>query len=76
MDGWAEEWVDGWGMSEGWADRWAGEVRVRGECGFGSLVKLKKREKFRCLLFRQKDFFIYIYDVITSPEKEKRSTYH
>jgi hypothetical protein len=23
----------------------------------------------------EKDFFIYIYEVITSPEKEKRSTY-
>jgi len=26
--------------------------------------------------FARKRFFFYIYDVITSPDKEKRSTYH
>jgi hypothetical protein len=60
VDGWAEEWVDGWGMSEGWADRWAGEVRVRGECGFGSLVKLKKKRKISLSFISPKRFF-YIY---------------
>jgi hypothetical protein len=52
--------------------------RARGECGFSSLVKLKKhRQKIGCILLRRKKiFFLYIYDVITSPEKEKRSVTH
>jgi hypothetical protein len=59
----------------GWV---GGEVRVRGEYRFSALVKLNKnREKLRChLLRRKKIFYTYIYDVITSPEKEKRSVYH
>jgi len=39
-----------------------------------------KRAKLRCLLLSftspGKEFFINIYEVFTSPEKGKRSTYH
>jgi len=47
-----------------------GEVRVRGEWVWLS-CEVKKKEK----IFTKKNFFIYLC-VITSPEKEKRSTYH
>jgi hypothetical protein len=51
-------WVGG-GMG-GWRER------ARGECGFNSLVKSKKKRKI-ALSFTspEKEFFIYIYDVIT-----------
>jgi hypothetical protein len=35
------------------------------------------RKGGRCLVLRRKkNFFLYIYDVITSPEKEKRAVTH
>jgi hypothetical protein len=37
----------------------------------------KKGEKYAVFYFAGKIFFFYIYDVISSPEKEKRSvTYY
>jgi hypothetical protein len=42
----------------------------------GEVEVIKKREKLRCLLLRREEISYYIFDVITSPEKEKRSTYH
>jgi hypothetical protein len=37
--------------------------------------EVKKREKLRCLLLRQKRFF-YIFDVITWEKEKKRSIIH
>ena len=54
-----------------------GEVWARGVYGSSSLVKLQKEgENYAVFYLAGKGFFFYIYDVITSPEKEKRSTYH
>jgi hypothetical protein len=60
-----------------WAEGWVGEVWARGVYGSSSLVKLQKEgENYAVFYLAGKGFFFYIYDVITSPEKEKRSTYH
>jgi hypothetical protein len=57
----------------GWV---GGEVRARGEYRFSSLMKFKKKGgKIRYFAGKRKIFF-YIYQVFTSPEKEKRSTIH
>ena len=62
---------------KGWAEGWVGEVWARGVYGSSSLVKLQKEgENYAVFYLAGKGFFFYIYDVITSPEKEKRSTYH
>jgi hypothetical protein len=47
---------------------WIGGRRekVRGECGFSSLMKQKKKLKFTLSFASpEKEFFLYIYDVIT-----------
>ena len=59
---------------------WVGGRRekVGGGCGFSSLMKQTKKGKFT-LFFASSEkekYFFYIYDVITSPEKEKSSEYH
>jgi hypothetical protein len=36
----------------------------------------KKGGKYAVFYFAENRFFLYIYDVITSPGKGKRSTYH
>jgi hypothetical protein len=43
----------------------------RGEHRFMKLMKPKKGGKLRCLLLRRKKIYLFIYDVITSPEKTK-----
>ena len=48
--------------------------RVRGEYRFSSLMKQNKKAKI-CLSFaspEKENYYFYIYDVITSPEKGKR----
>ena len=46
--------------------------KVRGVYGFSSLMKQNKKAKnYAVFCFAGKRFFFYIYDVITSPEKEK-----
>ena len=50
-------WADGWaeGEGKGLSSRAEGREKVRGECGFSSLMKQKKRrEKLRCLLLLRK----------------------
>ena len=45
----------------------------KGEYRYSSLVKLKKRgENYAVFYFAAKRFCFYIYEVFTSPEKEKR----
>jgi hypothetical protein len=47
---------------------------TRGVYDSSTLMKFKKRGKITLSFTSpEKDFFIYIYDVITSPEKEKSS---
>ena len=51
---------------------------IRGGYRFNSLVKQKIKGK-NCAVFcfaRKRICFLYIYDVITSPEKEKSSANH
>ena len=61
---WAEGWVVGWAEREG-----------KGGCGFSSLMKQKEKgENYAVFCFAGKrKIFFDIYDVITSPEKEKSS---
>ena len=50
---------------------------IRGEYRFSSLAKQNKKGKnYAVFCFAGKRFFFYIYDVITSPEKEKSSANH
>jgi hypothetical protein len=69
----------------GWMGRWCvryGQIggrreKVRGVYGFSSLMKQNKKAKnYAVFCFAGKRFFFYIYDVITSPEKEKSSANH
>ena len=50
-----------------------GEMDTRGEYRFSSLVKLKKKEKNSAVFYfaGKRDFFIYIYEVITWEKKKK-----
>jgi hypothetical protein len=81
----SEVWVGGrmGGGMGGWVGGGMGgeRVRTRGVYRLSSLVKHEKEEKNYAVFYfagKRKTFFkkIYIYDVITSPEKEKRSTIH
>ena len=56
-------------------ERWA-RGKTRGEHRFMKLMKLRKNGEHPAVFYFAKRFFFYIYDVITSPGKEKRSTYH
>jgi hypothetical protein len=38
-------------------------MKVRGGCGFSSLMEVKKREKLRCLLLHRRKNFLFIYEV-------------
>jgi len=57
-------------------------VRVRAEYRFSSLVKyftfpllfFKEEKSYDVFYFAGKRIFFYIYDVIISPEKEKKRT--
>jgi len=53
-------------------------VRTRGEYRFSPLVKFKKKEKNYAVFYfaGKRKYFVYIYDVITSPKKGKRPTIH
>jgi hypothetical protein len=69
-DGWMAGWVDGWmgGWVGGGMGGWVGggmggrSERARGECGFSSLVKLKKKGKnYADFYFAGIYIYIYIY---------------
>ena len=51
-------------------------ILTRGEHRFMKLMKLRKNGEHHAVFYFAKRIFFYIYDVITSPGKEKRSTYH
>jgi len=52
-------------------------VRVRGEYRFSSLVKQKKKRKITLSFTSpEKDFFFYIYDVITWGEKKSSANHY
>jgi hypothetical protein len=61
---------------DGWRD--GRRERARGEYRFMKLMKLKKGGGNYAFFYfaGNRSFFIYIYEVFTSPEKEKRSTNH
>ena len=51
---------------------------TRGEYRFSSLVKLKKKEKNSAVFYfaGKRDFFIYIYEVITWGKKKSSTNYY
>ena len=51
---------------------------TRGEYRFSSLVKLKKKEKNSAVFYfaGKRDFFIYIYEVITWEKKKSSTNYY
>jgi hypothetical protein len=65
-------------VSEDWVDRWAESEGKGGVWVYEAYEVKNKREKLRCLLLslEKEKYFFNIYDVITSPEKEKSSANH
>jgi hypothetical protein len=51
-------------------------MKVRGGCGFSSLMEVKKREKLRCLLLHRRKNFLFIYEVFVKQKIKKRSANH
>ena len=69
--------VQGMGGFANVDDRFGYEKWLQGGV-YRFLLRSKKKKRKITLSFTspEKDFFFYIYDVITSPEKEKRSVTH